>query len=102
LDQRFKGSILVGLGFRGDGLPLILTGKAAVRMNLGREREGDRGPRLKEKRRSLKLASHVMKKAVIPVGRVEERESGRREWRVKTGRRKSSLSLPLGILEEVK
>uniref|UniRef100_A0A7C9A6W4 RNase H type-1 domain-containing protein n=1 Tax=Opuntia streptacantha TaxID=393608 RepID=A0A7C9A6W4_OPUST len=36
-------------------------------MNLGREREGDRGPRLKEKRRSLKLASHVMKKAVIPV-----------------------------------
>lgn len=79
-----------------------MMGKAAVRMNLERERDEDRGPRLNENIRSLKLASHVMKKAVMPAGRVEERESGRRVWRVKMGRREKSLSLPFGILEEMK
>lgn len=54
---------------------IILIGRQAKERNKGRDFCGcddERGPKSKVSRRSLKLVSHVMKKAVIPVGRTVE------------------------------
>ena len=60
------------------------------------------GPESKEKRASLKVASQVMKKAVMPERVAEERRRGRAMKRKKIGRRERNLNLPLGILETMK
>ena len=75
-----------------------------MEMKRGRDIVGsdESGPKPKEKRMSLKLASHVMKKAVMPVGRTVVRERGRMVKRKKTGIRERSLSLPFGIFEAMK
>ncbi|KAB1226991.1 hypothetical protein CJ030_MR1G014987 [Morella rubra] len=75
-----------------------------MEMKRGRDFGGsdESGPKSKEKRRSLKLASHVTKKAVMPVGSTVVRERGRMVKRQKIGIRERNLSLPLGILEAAK
>jgi hypothetical protein len=75
-----------------------------MEMNNGRDFGGshESGPKSKAKRRSLKLASQVIKRAVIPVGKTVVRERGRVVKRQKIGMRERSLSLPLGIFEAMK
>jgi len=58
-----------------------------------------RGPWLKEKRRSLKVASQTRKKVVGPPRWKEERLKGRMRKRSRIGRRERSLKKPFGILE---
>lgn len=83
---------------------LIRIGKQAIEAKRGKESGGSeiKGPESKEKRRSLKEASQVMKKAMIPARRWEERGRGRREKRERIGRRERSLVKPLGNFEEMK
>lgn len=83
---------------------LILMGRQAVAMKTRRDfgEPVERGPKSKEKRASLKVASQVMKKAVMPERMAVERKRGRATKREKIGRRERSLNLPLGILETMK
>lgn len=104
-DHIFKGKTLVYILFWVDGF-FILIGNAPIRINLGRDNLinwlSDKGPRLKQYNKSLKLPSHVMKKPVIPAGITEERDKGKKVKRVKTGRREKILNFPFGILETMK
>lgn len=82
-----------------------MIGRQVVKMKRRREFSGgpdESGPRPKENRRSLKLPTQVMNKAITPAGRAVERERGRMVKRQKMGRREKNLSLPLGILEAMK
>lgn len=73
-------------------------------MKMGREYGGwaERGPKSKEKRASLKVASQDMKRAVNPERKTDERRKGRVRKMEKIGRRERNLSMPLGILETMK
>lgn len=84
---------------------LILIGKQAMERKRKKDFGGseiESGPKSKQKRRSLKLQSQVMKKAVMPVGRTVERYRGNMEKRKKIGRRETSLSIPFGSFEAMK
>ena len=56
-----------------------------------------RGPSPKAKRRSLKLASHAMKKAVVDPRWMVVSLRGRDRKRNMIGRREKSLVVPLGM-----
>lgn len=73
-------------------------------MKMGRDfgRPVTRGPKSKDKRASLKVASQDMNKAVKPERRMDEKREGRVTKMEKIGRRERSLSLPLGIFETMK
>lgn len=45
---------------------LVFTGREEMAMNVSKERDGERGPWPYERRKSLKVANHVKKKAEIP------------------------------------
>lgn len=82
---------------------MIPVGRQAKAMKKGRDFGGfdERGPRSKEKRRSLKFASQVMP-VTAAVGKTQVRWRGRMVKRERIGRRERSLYLPLGILEGMK
>lgn len=81
-------------------------GNEAISMKLRNDFLGklsfDKGPRLKQKRRSLKLASQVKKKPVSPAVVGVEREFGRNVKREKIGKREKILNFPLGNLDTMK
>lgn len=81
---------------------MILIGREAVQIKWRRGCGGERGPRPKEKRRSLKLASQTSKKAVRPQRWKAERWRGRVVKRKMMGRRERSLKRPLGMEAEMK
>lgn len=56
----------------------------------------ERGPRPNAKRKSLKLASQVMKKAVVPINCTEEIKKGTMKKMRKTGMIRISLVIPFG------
>lgn len=82
----------------------ILMGKQAMEMKRGRDLgwPDESGPLSNAKRRSLELASHVMKKPAIPEERAKERWRGRREKMMKIGRREKTRSFPLGMFVTMK
>lgn len=71
-------------------------GRQATVMKKGRDFGGfdERGPRSKEKRKSLKFASQVTPVATAAVGKTQVRWRGRMVKRERTGRRERSLYLP--------
>ena len=73
------GSLWVPLDGSGTGSSLDLMGRDAVAMKWRRACGAVSGPRFKEKRRSLKLASHVRKKAEMPLRWMSEKVKGRME-----------------------
>lgn len=72
--------------------------------NRGNENGGweTKGPESKEKRRSLKEASQVMKEATMPESKTEETRRGRRVKRERIGRRERSLGRPFRSFEDMK
>lgn len=80
-------------------------GKQDIAKKIGRERGlgfEERGPRPKAKRKSLKLASQVMKKAVMPTECKEDIERGTVKQMSRTGIISISLVIPFGNNLEMK
>lgn len=65
------------------------------------EGSGLKGSWSKAKRRSLKFASHVRKKAEMAQKWRDEKKTGMRRKMVKMGRRERRRTKPLGIFEEM-
>ncbi|PHT30995.1 hypothetical protein CQW23_27332 [Capsicum baccatum] len=74
-------------------------GKQANGMNVESGRGGvdDKGPLPKANKRSLKLASHAMKKEVLAPRLIEERQNGSIKNRQTIGIIATNLDLPLGM-----
>ena len=81
-----------------------LIGSTAIAINLIKSNGGvdAKGPRLKAKSKSLKLASQPRWKKVASVRWTEESGTGRRKKVVMTGRKVSNLPLTLEIRLEMK
>ncbi|KAI3820487.1 hypothetical protein L1987_08035 [Smallanthus sonchifolius] len=85
-----------------DCLGLIGSKARAMKMGIGNCGLEDKGPRLKAKSKSLKLASHTRKKKVGKERWTMEIGSGRMKKRVMMGRGESNLGMRGEIREGIK